>query len=97
MRSIRQIFLCLTAVVVMTSLFPSSLAQTRSANKRRQGKAGSHSSSPRVTMTPEARLLLEQAMDAVCTQQKLDPQSNIPIDEMQARPSLPIHSPEAEE
>lgn len=48
-------------------------------------------------MTPEARLLLEQAMDAVCTQQKLDPQSNIPIDEMQARPSLPVHSPEAEE
>lgn len=47
-------------------------------------------------MSPEARALLEQAMDAVCTQQKLDPQSNIPIDEMQARPSLPVHSPEAQ-
>ena len=48
-------------------------------------------------MTPEARALLEQAMEAVCTQQKLDPQSNIPIDEMQARPSLPVHSSEAQE
>ena len=48
-------------------------------------------------MLPEARALLEQALDIVCTQQKLDPQSNIPIDEMQARPSLPIHSPEAQE
>lgn len=47
-------------------------------------------------MSAEARALLEQAMEVVCTQQKLDPQSNIPIDEMQARPSLPVHSPEAQ-
>jgi hypothetical protein len=46
-------------------------------------------------MSPEARGLVENAIGVVCTQAKLDPQSSVAIDEMQARPSLPIHSPEA--
>jgi hypothetical protein len=46
-------------------------------------------------MSPEAKALLEEAIGVVCTQAKLDPQSSIAIDEMQARPSLPLHSPEA--
>jgi hypothetical protein len=47
------------------------------------------------SMSPEATALLEQAIAIVCTQTKLDPVSSTPIDEMQARPSLPIQSPEA--
>ncbi len=58
-------------------------------------KPGSHSTRPAPTMTAEATALLEEAMGIVCTQAKLDPKSSVPIDEMQARPSLPIHSPEA--
>ena len=46
-------------------------------------------------MSAEAKALLEEAIGVVCTQAKLDPKSSIAIDEMQARPSLPIHSPEA--
>ena len=46
-------------------------------------------------MSAEAKALLEDAIGVVCTQAKLDPKSSIAIDEMQARPSLPIHSPEA--
>jgi hypothetical protein len=46
-------------------------------------------------MSPEAKELLEEAIGVVCTQAKLDPKSSIAIDEMQARPSLPIQSPEA--
>ena len=46
-------------------------------------------------MSPEAKALLEQAIGVVCTQAKLDPKSSIAIDEMQARPSLPLQSPEA--
>lgn len=46
-------------------------------------------------MAPEMRTLLEEAMVVVCTQAKLDPKSSIAIDEMQARPSLPIHHPDA--
>ena len=46
-------------------------------------------------LSPEAKALLEQAIGVVCTQAKLDPKSSIAIDEMQARPSLPLHSPDA--
>jgi hypothetical protein len=47
------------------------------------------------SMSPEAKALLEQAIGVVCTQAKLDPNSSVAIDEMQARPSLPLQSPEA--
>lgn len=58
-------------------------------------KSGSHPSRVRSTMTPEGRALVDNAIGIVCTQAKLDPQSSLAIDEMQARPSLPVHSPEA--
>ena len=48
-------------------------------------------------MSPEARALLDEAIGVVCTQAKLDPKSSVAIDEMQARPSLPLQSPEARE
>lgn len=46
-------------------------------------------------MTTEAKALVEEAIGVVCTQAKLDPKSSVAIDEMQARPSLPVTSPEA--
>jgi hypothetical protein len=48
-------------------------------------------------MSTEAKALLEEAIGVVCTQAKLDPKSSVAIDEMQARPSLPLQSPEARE
>lgn len=60
-----------------------------------QHKSGSHSTARRATMAPEARALLEEAIAVVCTQAKLDPKSSVAIDEMQARPSLPVHHPDA--
>lgn len=47
------------------------------------------------SLSAEAKALLEQAIGVVCTQAKLDPKSSVAIDEMQARPSLPVQSPEA--
>lgn len=47
-------------------------------------------------MSPEARALLEEASAVVCTQAKLDPKSSVAIDEMQARPSLPVQHPDAQ-
>src|SRR5205085_2464113 len=41
------------------------------------------------------KALVENAIGIVCTQAKLDPLSSVAIDEMQARPSLPLQSPEA--
>lgn len=61
-----------------------------------QRKSGSHTSRPGATMPPEARALLEEAIAVVCTQAKLDPKSSVAIDEMQARPSLPVHHPDAQ-
>jgi hypothetical protein len=46
-------------------------------------------------MTAEAMVLLEEAMGVVCTNARLDPKSSVAIDEMQARPSLPLHNPDA--
>ena len=47
------------------------------------------------SLSAEAKALVEQAIGVVCTQAKLDPKSSVAIDEMQARPSLPVQSPEA--
>ena len=60
-----------------------------------QTKPGSHSTRAHASMSPEAKALLEEAIGVVCTQAKLDPKSSVAIDEMQARPSLPLQSPEA--
>src|SRR5215217_1413691 len=68
---------------VVFSCFGFAVAQTKPGQR-------AHAS-----MSPEAKALLEQAIGVVCTQAKLDPKSSIAIDEMQARPSLPLHSPEA--
>lgn len=47
-------------------------------------------------MSPETKALVDNAIGIVCTQAKLDPQSSFAIDDMQARPSLPLQSPEAQ-
>lgn len=60
-------------------------------------KTESHSTRTLPTMSAEAKALLEEAIGVVCTQAKLDPKSSVAIDEMQTRPSLPVHSPEARE
>ena len=60
-------------------------------------KTDSHSTRTLPAMSAEAKALLEEAIGVVCTQAKLDPKSSVAIDEMQARPSLPVHSPEARE
>jgi predicted metallopeptidase len=39
--------------------------------------------------------MVEQAIGVVCTEVKTDPKGSVPIDDMQARPSLPVQSPEA--
>ena len=58
-------------------------------------RSGSHPTRNRASMPPETKALVENAIGIVCTQAKLDPQSSVAIDEMQARPSLPVQSPEA--
>ena len=80
MKSKIQLAICLICVSVFFA--PDSRAQKTSH---------SHAS-----MSAETNALIDSAIGVVCTQAKLDPQSSIPIDDMQARPSLPVQSPEAQ-
>jgi Zn-dependent protease with chaperone function len=48
-----------------------------------------------VTVQPSAGSIVERAMKAVCFERVGDPLGSVPIDEMQARPSLPLRNPDA--
>ena len=78
--------LCGKSLLFVLLIFSITFAQT---------KPSSHTSRARASMSPEAKALLEEAIGVVCTQAKLDPKSSVAIDDMQARPSLPLQSPEA--
>ncbi len=65
------------------------------AQKQVEGKTGSHTTTVRPGMSPALRASVNEAMGVVCTQAKLDPNSSMAIDDMQARPSLPVHATEA--
>ena len=65
------------------------------AQGRRSARKGSHPSALPESMSPEARELVERAIDVICTERRNDPKGSHPIDEMQARPSLPVYSAEA--
>ncbi|HET6645908.1 MAG TPA: hypothetical protein VFH01_01185, partial [Pyrinomonadaceae bacterium] len=64
------------------------------AQEQRSTK-GSHSRPLPESMSPEARELVEKAIDVICTERRRDPKGSHPIDEMQSRPSLPVYSGEA--
>ena len=76
-------------------IFVVSCVCFSTAFAQKSNKPGSHSTRGRASMSAEAKALVEQAIAVVCTQAKLDPESSVAIDEMQTRPSLSVHSPEA--
>jgi hypothetical protein len=70
-----------------------SFADSISAQRRSQRKAQtSHSSN---VLSPEARETVELASGVICKERAVDPKGSVPIDDMQARPSLPIDNPDA--
>lgn len=82
----------LTALMAMLAM--AFATESGSAQRRRPDTQSQKSHSPNV-LTPEAREMVNLASAAVCKERVLDPKGSHPIDEMQARPSLPIQSPEA--
>lgn len=63
---------------------------------QRAGTRGrSQTSHTRNVLSPEARETVELASGVVCKERILDPKGSVPIDDMQARPSLSVQSPEA--
>jgi hypothetical protein len=67
----------------------SSRAQTRST------RSGAHSATSREVFTPADRAMVERAIGVTCAERVRDPLGSMAIDEMQARPSLPVSNPEA--
>lgn len=78
-------FLLLLAGLTCVSPVPAQRTKSKKAQT-------SHSSN---VLSPEARETLEMATGVVCKERILDPKGSVPIDDMQARPSLPVESPEA--
>lgn len=67
------------------------------ANAQRSGAPRSDAhSAPRETFTPADRAMVERAIGVTCAERVRDPLGSMPIDEMQARPSLPVSNPEAQ-
>ena len=77
----------LLAQMVLT---PVSFAQRRGVSRN-----GAHSSAAREAFTPADRRLVERAVGQTCAERIRDPFGSMPIDEMQARPSLPVGHPDA--
>jgi len=61
------------------------------------GRSETNESHSQPALSSAERELVNQAIGVVCTERQKDPKGSVPIDEMQARPSLPIRSPEAQE
>lgn len=72
---------------------PDALAQRKA--KQRTQRSVSLTSHSRDSLSPEAREMVELASVVVCKERLSDPKGSVPIDDMQARPSLPAQSPEA--
>ena len=66
-----------------------------SATRAQTRQRGAHSTTTKNVFTPADRRLVERAIGATCAERIRDPQGSMSIDEMQARPSLPISNPEA--
>lgn len=70
------------------------LALTASAQTR--GRSDAHATG-RDTFTAADRTMVERAIGTACSERIRDPFGSVPIDEMQARPSLSVNDPEAVE
>jgi hypothetical protein len=75
----------------MSALLVLTAGSVANAQKSSQPQK-SHSA---VVLSAEAREVIETATGVVCKERVLDPKASVPIDDMQARPSLPLQSPEA--
>ena len=82
-------------VFVLALIVTSSTPLSTFATPQKRPEKSSQSSHAREVMTPEARELVERAIEIACTERRRDPKGSVPIDEMQGRPSLPVRSSEA--
>jgi hypothetical protein len=86
-------FPILTAGVCVMAL--ATLAVEISGAQTRHRDDEPQKSHSRNVLSPEAKEMVDLASAVVCKERAIDPKGSVPIDDMQARPSLPVKSPEA--
>lgn len=86
--ALSRFILHLLSAALILALTVASGAQTSRRN-------GAHSTRKREAFTSADRAIVNRAIGATCSERLRDPQSSMPIDEMQARPSLSVADPAA--
>ncbi|HEX8845346.1 MAG TPA: hypothetical protein VF791_11915 [Pyrinomonadaceae bacterium] len=93
---LRQSFLRATLVLLALLLFVPAAAVVTRAQDDSPWKGGSPPpSQPRENPALDEQNIVERAMGAVCQERARDPLGSVPIDVMQARPSLALSHPDA--
>src|SRR3989441_12799402 len=88
-RNKRKSLLLSVFLLIQLVVAPVSIAQ------RQPSRNGAHSTTTREPFSSADRRVVERAIGATCAERVRDPSGSVPIDEMQARPSLPVSNPEA--
>ena len=92
----RQLFLRATLIGLACLLFTFSSPRAFAQQDESPWKGGQPPpSQPREVAPAEETDIIERAMGAVCTERERDPLGSVPIDVMQAKPSLPLTHPDA--
>src|SRR5438067_755728 len=82
--------------LLLSILLLIQLVLTPVSNAQRQpSRSGAHSTTTREPFSSADRRIVERAIGATCAERIRDPSGSVPIDEMQARPSLPVSNPDA--
>ena len=76
-----------SSFILAITLIISIVGVTSSQTRRR---SGAHSSRNREAFSSAERLIVDRAIGATCAERVRDPLASVPIDQMQARPSLPV-------
>jgi hypothetical protein len=84
--------IALSLLVMVATAVPRSTSKGLAQRRPRSGILTSHT---RDRVSTEASEMVEVASETVCNERVRDPKGSVPIDDMQARPSLPVDSPEA--
>jgi hypothetical protein len=83
-----------SSLILLIALL-SPFIELRSSRAQTRQQPGAHSTVSRDSFTAADRRLVEKAIGTTCAERIRDPLGSTPIDEMQARPSLPVNNPEA--
>ncbi len=81
--------------LMLIALVITSVSEAGTNAQRRRARLAPRTSHSRDVLSAEAREMIGLASEAVCRERLEDPKGSVPIDDMQARPSLPVQSPEA--